>query len=264
MEEKNKGTPNYWSILPAEIRYDATLSPYARLLYSDLAALTNLSGYCWASNSYFAKLYQVDKKTISTWISDLESRGHIKVVVDTLKGNSRKIWTLRGSPSVDGEVSIGKRTPYPSVDGLNITSINKKKEHLVADKSATPKKTSSRTPRPLINSHNDVVKVIEAFAKINPVAKVKYSMPTWRKGADELIVAAGGVEGALDVIDKFVKERDTGSTFLALIDSPQQLANKYSSVLQEIGKRKKDGYNVRGSGYKYQDPIIISLDEDKK
>lgn len=70
---------NYFAIIPAPVRYDKNVSPNAKLLYGEITSLTNEKGYCWASNNYFADLYQVSKNSISTWISQLQKAGHITV-----------------------------------------------------------------------------------------------------------------------------------------------------------------------------------------
>lgn len=73
MEEKK----SYYAIIPANVRYDADLTPNAKLLYGEITALCNEKGYCWASNDYFAKLYNVSKKSITNWISALVKKGYI-------------------------------------------------------------------------------------------------------------------------------------------------------------------------------------------
>ncbi|WGM54841.1 putative helix-turn-helix domain protein [Fusobacterium phage vB_FnuS_FNU4] len=70
--------PGYYGILPANIRYDKNLKPMEKIMYSELTALSNKNGYCNATNSYFAELYEVGKNTVSLWISDLEKAGYIK------------------------------------------------------------------------------------------------------------------------------------------------------------------------------------------
>ena len=68
---------NYFTVLPANVRYDSTLPPNAKILFSELLALCGDRGYCWASNGYLAKLFNVDKATVSRWISKLHKRGYI-------------------------------------------------------------------------------------------------------------------------------------------------------------------------------------------
>jgi len=71
--------PNFYSVIPATVRYDTNLSSSEKLFYSELTAMSNSQGFCWASNSYFSELYNVSKSTVSLWIKKLESKNHIKV-----------------------------------------------------------------------------------------------------------------------------------------------------------------------------------------
>ena len=73
--------PNYYAIIPAKVRY-SNLKPNAKLLYGEITALSGKTGYCFASNNYFAKLYNVNKNTISRWISDLKRLGFITIVIE--------------------------------------------------------------------------------------------------------------------------------------------------------------------------------------
>lgn len=78
MEQVN---PSYYANIPANVRYDKELTPNAKLLYGEITALCNKEGYCWAGNSYFAKLYDVKKETISRWIANLNKKGYIKTEI---------------------------------------------------------------------------------------------------------------------------------------------------------------------------------------
>ena len=87
---------NYYAIIPADVRYDKRLKPLARLLYGEITALCNEKGYCWASNSYFAELYEVSDITISRYISELKEYGYIKCIYDKTQENidKRKIYII--------------------------------------------------------------------------------------------------------------------------------------------------------------------------
>lgn len=71
--------PNYYAIIPAAVRYDEKLRANEKLLYGEISALTQKNGECWASNNYFADLYEVTPQAISKWILDLAERGYITV-----------------------------------------------------------------------------------------------------------------------------------------------------------------------------------------
>lgn len=81
--------PAYFAILTADVRYDKTLKPLARLLYAEITALCNQEGYCWAGNQYFADLYEVDKNTVSGWIGQLKTRGYINVQLEYKEGTKQ-------------------------------------------------------------------------------------------------------------------------------------------------------------------------------
>ena len=72
-----KDKPSYYAIIPANVRYDKRLTDKAKLLYGEITCLTNKTGECWASNQYFADLYEVSKQTISNTISVLIKYGYI-------------------------------------------------------------------------------------------------------------------------------------------------------------------------------------------
>ena len=81
--------PNYYAIIPAEVRY-ADITPNAKLLYAEITALLQMNGVCFASNKYFSDLYNKNKVTISRWISELSKKGFIKITF-TYKDGSKEI-----------------------------------------------------------------------------------------------------------------------------------------------------------------------------
>lgn len=85
-------TPGYYAIIPADVRYDKNLNPNSKLLYGEITALCNKEGYCWASNNYFAELYDCTPQSISNWIKDLTNNNYISVKHFPEKGNLRHIY----------------------------------------------------------------------------------------------------------------------------------------------------------------------------
>ena len=79
MNEQNK--PSYYAIIPSEVRYCEELKYSERLLYGEITALAGKEGYCFATNKYFAELYNVIPGTISRWISHLENLGFVQVQI---------------------------------------------------------------------------------------------------------------------------------------------------------------------------------------
>lgn len=86
MEEK----PNYYAIIPASVRYDNNLTPSEKLFYGEITALTYKTGECWATNSYFANLYNVSTRSITSWIAHLEKNNYIQTET-FYKENSKEI-----------------------------------------------------------------------------------------------------------------------------------------------------------------------------
>lgn len=131
MEDK----PNYYSVIPAIVRYDNELKPNEKLLYGEISALTNRNGECWASNDYFAKLYDKSKDTVSDWISKLNKKGYISVELirnETTKAIEKRI--IRINPLLANIDLVPVKSPIgyrqKSLEGIgkkteeNNTSIN--------------------------------------------------------------------------------------------------------------------------------------------
>tara|TARA_R100000655_G_scaffold101275_2_gene146277 strand:+ start:8653 stop:9249 length:597 start_codon:yes stop_codon:yes gene_type:complete len=71
-----KEKPNYYAVIPSEVRY-ADITPNAKLLYAEITALTSMNGKCNASTNYFAELYKVSKTSIQNWLKCLEDNKFI-------------------------------------------------------------------------------------------------------------------------------------------------------------------------------------------
>lgn len=76
MGDLNKG---FYAIIPASIRYDNEIPSNAKLFYSEITALCNEKGYCWANNEYFTDLYNTTDRTIRRWLNVLSKNGYVTV-----------------------------------------------------------------------------------------------------------------------------------------------------------------------------------------
>lgn len=88
MDENIKS--NYYAIIPATVRYDKDLTDKAKLLYGEITCLCNKEGYCFATNNYFANLYNCTSRAIQFTISKLQEKGYIRVILEN--NYQRKIY----------------------------------------------------------------------------------------------------------------------------------------------------------------------------
>lgn len=82
--------PNYYSILPAVVRYDNDLTDKAKILYSEITSLVNKTGICWASDKYFALLYGVSDRVIRKYLKQLKEKKYIEIEYEYVD-NSKEI-----------------------------------------------------------------------------------------------------------------------------------------------------------------------------
>lgn len=121
--------PGYWAVLVPEVRYNPDLSSSAKLLYAEISSLTGMTGYCYASNDYFSKLFEVSERTIIRLIRELAAAGCIRVEDDVGGRTKRKIYAglnpLAGYPDKNVTPTLTKMSPPPD---KNVTPIKNKKE----------------------------------------------------------------------------------------------------------------------------------------
>lgn len=105
----------YYAIIPASVRYDESLTPNAKLLYGEITALCNERGYCWATNGYFAELYNVSKVSVSKWIGNLKDSGYISIEMEQ-DGGTKQILN-RYIRLVNDPIKENLNTPQRKVNG---------------------------------------------------------------------------------------------------------------------------------------------------
>ena len=137
MEEK----PNYYAIIPANVRYDETLKLGEKMMYGEITSLTFKTGECWASNNYFARLYKVSPQAISKWIKTLEKQKYITISYEKEGNRTLKRIIKMVSTDIDRVSTQVDRGINSSLEGYqqeikenntsnNNTSINNIKENV--------------------------------------------------------------------------------------------------------------------------------------
>lgn len=87
--ENEREKPNFWAVTPATIRYNSKISEFARLLYGEIWALSDKHGYCFSSNPYFARVYEVSESKVSRALAELTTSGYVEAV-DNKGGESQR------------------------------------------------------------------------------------------------------------------------------------------------------------------------------
>jgi hypothetical protein len=114
--------PAYFAILTAEVRYCKKIEQGAKLLYAEITALSNMHGYCWASNKYFQDLYDVDERTIRRWLESLKKEKFLWVEIEKQgMTTKRKIWIKENSTT--GQKCPGRGVKNVPVEGAKMPPI---------------------------------------------------------------------------------------------------------------------------------------------
>lgn len=90
--------PQYWGVLPAEVRYCPGLPATAKVLYTEISALTQMDGICVKDNAYFCQLYKISERTLQGHLKALARQGFIAIL--------------------DGDGGQGRRRIYAGINPL--------------------------------------------------------------------------------------------------------------------------------------------------
>lgn len=236
----NHPQPSYYAIIPAHVRYCKEIEMGAKLLYGEITALASDEGYCWATNQYFADLYDIEIRTIQRWIKSLKDQKFI--VVEVLKDGfqtSRKLWISQEIKTMftrrqkcQGGVTIMSPRGDKNVRALNIHNTTSREREeggkppnpppsLFSDRRVSMKKAKYDK---LVAEHgqtlvNQMVDRLDEYADINPKRFRQY-----------------GCHGA--VIAKWIREDKPRGT-------PNAQGSSFSpknSIINSLGLRLKDRY----------------------
>lgn len=198
MEEKRA----YYAVIPADVRYNKNLKDKAKLLYGELTALANEKGYCWASNSYFAELYEVSKSTISRLIKNLNEEGYINVelVYEGKEIVGRKIYINSATPIRKNERTY-KQECEEGLSKIEHTPIRKNVKDNNTVLNNTINNTLDNTISKDIVSSTDVQQIIKSWNMLNLQKLISINPGTTRYKSLKARIKEYGLENMLKAID---------------------------------------------------------------
>ena len=139
------------------VRYNNNLTWFEKVLFSEITALTNVSGFCFAKNSYFEFVFNVSISTIQRALKKLESENLIKVDILRSENNEveqRKIYIMiDNTPPLknDGTPPLkNDGTPPLKNDGYNNTRKSNKTRYNYIDNN-NKNKSFQKPQRPDVN-----------------------------------------------------------------------------------------------------------------
>lgn len=77
-------------VVPHKIYTDSNLRHFDKLLFGKIYSLSRQKGYCWSSNSYFAKELNVSTRYVSNSINRLKEFNYIYCIIDNSLKNELK------------------------------------------------------------------------------------------------------------------------------------------------------------------------------
>lgn len=168
---------SYSAWLPANVRYDNDLPANAKILFAELSCLSNVYGYAFATNKYFADLYDLSEDRVSKLIHLLEKKGYIRIETERNECNfvvRRKIYIAQFAPA-EVKNTDDKSYFYPAPE-LKITTPSGKNDgsnnNTINNKTNNNNTSSEPSQQKLIE---DQQKTIESLTKALEDTKVLVS-----------------------------------------------------------------------------------------
>lgn len=177
--------PEYYTVLPSRVRYDERLKPMEKIMYSELTVLSHVKGYCYANNTYFAKLYGVHKNTVSVWINNLVKCGHIttKCIMKDKQVEERRIYIVeKGKKN-----SFVEEKEFENLEEKNF-EVDKKVEIKTENKNIEEEKKLSVEERLFeqISDEDDEIEDFEENLVEELFSKSKYQVIEEKEGQEKV------------------------------------------------------------------------------
>jgi uncharacterized phage protein (TIGR02220 family) len=186
--EQHSVLPNYYTVTPASVRYDPELTDFQIKLYGEIICHTQSQGFCWATNQYFADIYNkirnnkkpLSKRTIRVAISNLEERGHLYVVqtcCPNCKTKERKIYPDSSVPTPPWQYChrcAAKKSLEPSKDA---NMVSRKADNSIRGKRIILSAADNSIPRGGDNSIPPYNNINIKYNNINTMSSNNLTLP---------------------------------------------------------------------------------------
>ena len=218
--------PNYYSILPATVRYDKDLTDKAKLIYSEITSLANKTGECWVSNEYLMNLFNTSSRTINRIIKQLKEKQYINIeyihngsskeiekrIIKILGGDKNDITSCQNCPE-GTDKNVAENNKYIN---NNRKEIYKEKKELF----------------------------INILKESNLSENMKSSLNTWldyKEDRNDLYRSEVGFRKLITIINNQLKEHSE-EDLINLID--ESIANNYKGItFNKLKYKSKNSFN---------------------
>lgn len=141
-------------LIPAAVLDDRRIKAAEKIFFAEIMALSNNTGYCYATNTYFRTLYGVSVTTLQGWLANLKTCGYIKI--DVIRNPDNSVKERRITPYCLDFAPYGENPgESPEILGesspenlLNPPPKNRQENNTILNNTSKNKRESTREARP--------------------------------------------------------------------------------------------------------------------
>lgn len=185
MSEETKA---YYAVIPANVRYDKAIPMGAKLLYGEITALCNEKGFCWATNSYFAELYEMTDKTIMRWVNALVNGKYVTKNIEYAEDGKtvlRRYLSIPNVPTYGQKCHGGTDKNVPTPTDKNVRENNTIMNNTDENNIYTRTRGNSRTVKPFVPPSLDEVRAYASEKGYTELAEKFYRYYTLTDWTDK-------------------------------------------------------------------------------
>lgn len=191
--------PSFFSVIPYPVLVSQDLKPNSKILYGIITSLATQKGYCYASNSYLAKIIGSSNGAVSRYVAELVDYGFLgsEYVKQGKETKERRLYVL-GDSILQGGSSIRKGgsaeratgvVPYAQRDSNNKDNIKDNNAlsrfnefWSLYDKKVDRAKCERKWKRITGKQKDKIFEVLPNYIKQTPDKQYRKNPHTWLNG----------------------------------------------------------------------------------